>query len=133
MELKHILDAVPFCADTLEEANKIQAAAAEVGFDWNNIEDVILKINEEIHEFKENADNSDREKMIDEMGDVLMAVVNLSRFTGIEPGLALRRTINKFRKRFAAVEDELFTRGKTASSSTLEEMDAIWNNIKKNK
>jgi len=130
MSAKHLLDNIPFCSDTLEEANRIQASAAEVGFDWTKIEDVIEKINEEISEFKVDADNADLEKMTDEMGDILMAVVNLARFTNIHPAIALRRTIDKFRIRFAAVENELYKRGKTPETSTLEEMDSIWNNSK---
>ncbi len=127
----HLLEEVPKNLPPLEQAYRIQALAADVGFDWTKIEDVIIKINEEIGEFKVNVDNSDFEKMTDEMGDILMAVVNLARFTNINPADALSRTLEKFRFRFAAVEDELFRRGKTPSESTLEEMDQIWNESKK--
>ncbi|MBP7653462.1 hypothetical protein KA977_08570 [Candidatus Dependentiae bacterium] len=128
---KHILDEIPLDIAPLEQAYRIQGRAAEVGFDWTNIDDVISKIKEEIGEFKVDSDNNDYEKMTDEMGDILMAVVNLARFTGINPAEALNRTIKKFRVRFAAVEDELYKRGKKAENSTLEEMDAIWNESKK--
>ena len=131
MNNEHILDEIPVNMPPLEQAYKIQGRAAEVGFDWTNVDDVISKIKEEIGEFKINSDNNDYEKMVDEMGDIIMAVVNLARFTNIHPSVALNRTINKFRIRFAAVENELYKRGKKPENSTLEEMDAIWNESKK--
>ena len=73
----------------------------------------------------------DSEKIKDEMGDVLFSLVNLSRFLGISPEDALRMTISKFETRFAQVEKELKKRGKSFTDSTLEEMDEIWNLVKK--
>jgi len=130
---KHLLDAVSKDLAPLEEAYQLQAIAATVGFDWTTAEDVVKKINEEIAEFMVDYQTADKEKMIDEMGDILMAVVNLARFTDINPAIALKRTITKFRQRFALVEQELWRRGKEPQTSTLEEMDNIWNEIKKNK
>ena len=77
--------------------------------------------------------SKDSERIQDEIGDVLFSVVNLSRFLEIDPESSLRHTIRKFESRFKKVEEELELRGSEMKSSTLEEMDKIWNKIKKEK
>jgi uncharacterized protein YabN with tetrapyrrole methylase and pyrophosphatase domain len=131
MSLKHILNDIPGEMAPLEQAYLIQEKAAEVGFDWTCMREVVEKIKEELDEFVEEADKNDVENMTSEMGDVLMAVVNLARFTSIKPSTALKKTITKFRVRFGVVEEELHKRGKSPENSTLEEMDSIWNESKK--
>ena len=92
---------------------------------------VLDKIDEEIAELKEAVALKDPENIKDEMGDVLFSLVNLSRFLDINPEDALRKTISKFETRFSQVEKELKKRGKSLTDSTLEEMDEIWNVVKK--
>ena len=89
------------------------------------------KIDEEVAELKEAVALKDHENIKDEMGDVLFSLVNLSRFLNINPEEALRMTISKFETRFAQVEKELKKRGKNLTDSTLDEMDKIWNIVKK--
>jgi len=102
-----------------------------VGFDWKDIQLVWDKVEEELEELREVVAEKDPERIKDEMGDVLFSLVNLSRFLDISAEDALRMTISKFEHRFAKVEKELKKRGKEFSDSNLEEMDEIWNEVKK--
>jgi MazG family protein len=122
---------VPKKLPALTRARRIQEKAANVGFDWKEIQPVWDKVEEELTELKEVVAEKDPEKIKDEMGDVLFSLVNLSRFLDISPEDALRMTISKFENRFAKVEKELKKRGKGFSDSSLEEMDSIWNSVKK--
>ena len=129
---ENLLDGVPKKLPALTRARRIQEKAANVGFDWKEIQPVWDKVEEELTELKEVVAEKDPEKIKDEMGDVLFSLVNLSRFFEISPEDALRMTISKFETRFAKVEKELKKRGKDFSDSNLEEMDEIWNSVKKN-
>ncbi len=102
-----------------------------MGFDWKDIQPVWDKVEEELEELREVVAEKDPERIKDEMGDVLFSLVNLSRFLDISAEDALRMTISKFEHRFAKVEKELKKRGKEFSDSNLEEMDEIWNEVKK--
>ena len=128
---KNLLDGVPKKLPALTRARRIQEKAANVGFDWKEIQPVWGKVEEELEELKEVVAEKDPEKIKDEMGDVLFSLVNLARFLEISPEDALRMTISKFENRFAKVEKELKRRGKDFSDSSLEEMDSIWNSVKK--
>jgi tetrapyrrole methylase family protein/MazG family protein len=128
---KNLLDGVPKNLPALTRARRIQEKAANVGFDWKDIQPVWEKVEEELKELKVEIRKNDPEKVKDEMGDVLFSLVNLSRFLDISPEDALRMTISKFEMRFAKVEKELKKKGKDFSDSSLEEMDGIWNDIKK--
>jgi len=128
-----LLDGVPKNLPALNRARRIQEKAANVGFDWKDIQPVWDKVGEELNELKEVVAEKDPERIKDEMGDVLFSLVNLSRFLDISPEDALRMTISKFEVRFAKVEKELKRRGKDFSDSNLEEMDEIWNNVKNEK
>ncbi len=127
----NVLDGVPKNLPALLRARRIQEKAANVGFDWSELSPVIDKVDEEIGELKEAVVLKDTKNIKDEMGDVLFSLVNLSRFLKINPEDALRMTITKFETRFAQVEKELKKRGKNLTDSTLEEMDEIWNVVKK--
>ena len=127
----NILDGVPKNLPALIRARRIQEKAANVGFDWEELPPVLDKVDEEMTELKGAVALKDPENIKDEMGDVLFSLVNLSRFLDINPEDALRKTILKFETRFAQVEKELKKRGKSLTDSTLEEMDEIWNLIKK--
>jgi len=127
----NVLDGVPKNLPALIRARRIQEKAANVGFDWDELPPVLDKVDEEMTELKEAVELKDPENIKDEMGDVLFSLVNLSRFLDINPEDALRKTISKFETRFSQVEKELKKRGKSLTDSTLEEMDEIWNLIKK--
>ena len=122
---------VPKKLPALLRARRIQEKAANVGFDWDELSPVLDKIDEEVAELKEAVESKNPENIKDEMGDVLFSLVNLSRFLDINPEDALRMTISKFETRFSQVEQELKKRGKSLTDSTLEEMDEIWNLVKK--
>ena len=125
------LDGVPVSLPALTRAQRLQEKASYAGFDWEKTEQVWGKINEEIQELKEAQSNGIKTHVEEEIGDVLFSFVNLARFLNISAESALRKTNRKFTTRFKAVEDELKSRGKTVEDSNLEEMDSIWNEVKK--
>ena len=128
---KSRLDGVPETLPALTRAQRLQEKASYTGFDWENIEQVWGKINEEIQELKEAQTDGIKKHIEEEIGDVILSIVNLARFLNISAEFALRKTNKKFTTRFKAVEDELKNRGKTVEDSNLEEMDTIWNEVKK--
>ena len=128
-----VIDGVPISLPALTRARRIQEKASSVGFDWKELSPVWKKVNEEIAELQEVLNSKNSERIQDEIGDVLFSVVNLSRFLEIDPESSLRHTIRKFESRFKKVEEELDSRGSQMKSSTLEEMDKIWNKVKKEK
>ncbi len=125
-----ILDDVPLVFPALIEANKLTKKAAKVGFDWENAEQIFDKLTEETEELK-SAISAD-ENIEEEIGDLLFVAVNLARKFDVEPETALKKTNRKFRRRFEFIETELKKRGKSLEKSTLEEMDALWNEAKEN-
>ena len=129
---KSRLDGVPKTLPALIRAQRLQQKASYAGFDWDKVEQVWDKIHEEILELKEAQSNNEKEHIAEEIGDVLFSVVNLARFLDIPAEDALRRTNKKFTDRFSQVEAELKKRGKMVEDSSLEEMDAIWNEAKQN-
>jgi len=129
---KSRLDGVPKTLPALIRAQRLQQKASYAGFDWDKVEQVWDKIHEEILELKEAQSNNTKEHIAEEIGDVLFSVVNLARFLDIPAEDALRRTNKKFTDRFSQVEAELKKRGKMVEDSSLEEMDAIWNEAKQN-
>ncbi|MEX0310564.1 MAG: nucleoside triphosphate pyrophosphohydrolase [Tateyamaria sp.] len=125
------LDGVAMNLPALLRAVKLQKRAARVGFDWPETTQVLDKIIEEAAELVEARDPMGHEGTVDEMGDLLFVVANLARHLGVDPEEALRRTNAKFTRRFNAVEAALAANGKRPQDSTLEEMDALWDAIKK--
>lgn len=125
-----VLDGVPRHLPALLRAERIQKKVARVGFDWDNLDEVAKKTREEVEELIEVLDSDDRERMIDELGDVLFSIVNLARFVGLPPEEALTQTNRKFINRFRYIEQQLEARGQSPESSTLEEMDALWEESK---
>ncbi|MAS95943.1 MAG: nucleoside triphosphate pyrophosphohydrolase [Verrucomicrobiales bacterium] len=111
-------------------AQKIQKKAAKVGFDWPDTAPVLEKIEEELEEVRSAQLSGDDSDVAEEIGDLLFAVVNLARKSGFEAELLLHQANRKFVNRFQKVEDVLRKQGQEMSNSTLEEMDAVWNNIK---
>ena len=115
----------------LTQAQKLGEAAARIGFDWPDLAGVLDKFEEELQEFKEALTESDPVHQEEELGDLLFCLVNVARFLRIDSEGALRRTIHKFIKRFHMVERALIKQGKTPETASLEEMDAIWEEVKK--
>jgi ATP diphosphatase len=123
------LAGVALALPALKRAEKLQARAARVGFDWPDAEPVLLKIAEEAREVWE-AREEGPDRVEEEVGDLLFVAANLARHLGVDPEAALRRANAKFERRFATVEDRLRERGRRPEDSTLEEMDAIWDEVR---
>jgi len=102
----------------------------KVGFDWKNREDVWKKVEEETAELHHAIESKNDDHVEDEFGDLLFSLVNYARFVGVNPEVALRRTIDKFITRFNYIESKFKEQGKEISNSTLEEMDVLWNEAK---
>ncbi|WP_367916068.1 nucleoside triphosphate pyrophosphohydrolase [Leadbetterella sp. DM7] len=128
---KSVLGGVPASLPALVKAMRIQEKARGVGFDWEETAQVWEKVEEEISEFKEKAENGTPEEKEDEFGDVLFSLVNYARFAGINPETALERTNRKFIKRFTYLEGKARETGRNLSEMTLAEMDVFWNEAKK--
>lgn len=125
-----VLRDIPNNLPALMRSYKVQQKAASVGFDWDDVKCVFDKIDEEIGELKEAYKSGDDEKINEELGDALFAVVNLSRFVRIHPELALTNTINKFINRFEYIEKNATKQGKKIDDMTLKEMDELWEQSK---
>jgi MazG family protein len=125
-----VLDGIATALPALSRAEKLQRRASRVGFDWGAPEPILDKIAEEIGELGAELPTADKDKIADELGDVLFAVVNLARHLEIDPEVALRGTNAKFERRFKYIERMLLAKGKSPEDSTLEEMDALWNEAK---
>lgn len=126
-ERKGTLDGVPSALPALIKAYRIQQKAASVGFDWEKAHDVLSKIKEEIEEFEQEVDVQNREKMEQEMGDVLFSLINCARKFGIDPENALEKTNKKFISRFNYIEDSC---SGNINRLTLQEMDELWQKAK---
>ncbi len=126
-----LLDDLPLALPALERAQRISKRVSRVGFDWPSIEGVWQKVDEELAELRQAAQKSSRKAVEDELGDLLFTLVNLARFKDVSAEEALRKANRRFMKRFRQVELELSRRGKTANESTIEEMDLIWNEAKR--
>ena len=125
-----ILEGVPKAMSSLLRAHRLQKRAAGAGFDWEKTEDVIKKLDEEIAEFKEALATKNRDEVEDELGDIFFMLVNISRFIGVNPEDAHRKTISKFIHRFRHIEKGAATQGRKLSDMTLEEMDRLWDEAK---
>ncbi|MGI5874134.1 MAG: nucleoside triphosphate pyrophosphohydrolase [Bacillota bacterium] len=121
---------IPATFPALYRAEKVQKKAADVGFDWDESDEVKEKVLEEIGEVREAAAKGDKAAVQDEIGDLLFAVVNWSRFFRVDAEEALRESTEKFRRRFYAMEDRIAADGKDLSAMSLAEMDRYWEEIK---
>lgn len=128
---KTLLSGVPTSLPSLIKAYRIQDKARNVGFDWENKEDVWDKVKEEIQEYQTEIDNMDKEKATDEFGDLMFSLINAARLYNIDPDNALERTNQKFIRRFNYVEQQTIQQGCNLKDMTLQEMDNLWNEAKK--
>ena len=125
-----ILDGIPEMLPSLLYARKIQSVVSRVGFDWKDPSGVIEKIREEADELLQAMRSGNREQVEEETGDLLFSIVNLARFNNTDPEAALRKTNQKFIKRFHEIEKQARERGIHLEDMTLEEMDSIWEKAK---
>ncbi|MDP7559662.1 MAG: nucleoside triphosphate pyrophosphohydrolase [Planctomycetota bacterium] len=125
-----VLGGIPRALPALQRARRTQERASRVGFDWEEAGEVAKKVKEEVDEFLEAHSSGDRPHAEEELGDILFALVNLSRFMKICPEEALRKTIGKFEKRFHYIEEELEKQDKSPRTASLEEMDQLWEKAK---
>jgi tetrapyrrole methylase family protein/MazG family protein len=126
-----ILEGVPKELPALLRAHRLQARASRVGFDWERPEDVLAKLDEEVAEFKDAVNRKEKSGIEDELGDILFVIVNISRFIGVNPEDALRKTISKFISRFRHIEMAAADTGRKLSDLSLAEMDVLWDEAKK--
>ena len=127
-----VLAGVPDGLPPLLKANRIQSKAAHVGFDWpkGSAAPLFAKLDEEINELKEAAEENDPKHLADELGDVLFMTVNLARRLGVDPDAALNGVCEKFKKRFEFMENCALNENKNLSDYTLEQLDKFWNEAK---
>ena len=123
-----VLDGIPHSLPALLRAKRVQERAAAIGFDWDDVDDVFAKVEEEIQEVRESHRSGDREAAVAELGDLLFAVVNLLRFLNRNPEETLVGTIKKFERRFRLVEKAMNEEGRRMS---LAEMDEVWERAKR--
>jgi tetrapyrrole methylase family protein/MazG family protein len=126
-----ILDGIPKALPALLRARRLQDRAAGVGFDWERAGDVFKKLDEELGEFKDALEAKKQDEIEDELGDIFFMLVNISRFIGVNPEDALRRTISKFIHRFRHIEMKAAEQGRKLSEMTLSEMDRLWDEAKR--
>lgn len=128
-----LLNDVPVVLPGLTQAVKLQKKAAKVGFDWPDTSLVIDKLNEEMLELSQEVTKEPRDtsKIEDELGDILFVYANLARHLGVDPEAAIRRTNQKFRRRFGRIEELLSTEGKAFDDMDLDGLDQLWDQAKK--
>lgn len=126
---EHLLDGIPKSLPALLRGHKMQEKAARVGFDWDSVNGAWEKLDEEIREFRE---AETPEHRIEEMGDVFFALVNVARMQGIEAEEAMQLANDKFSRRFGFVEEQVKKSGKQWDGFSLDELDAFWNEAKRN-
>jgi len=126
-----LLSGVKAGQPALARAMELQRKASTVGFDWNDPRAVLHKIREEADEIEAALDGGDAGKLAEETGDLLFALVNLARHVGADPEMALRGTNAKFERRFAYIERALAARDRSLEDASLAEMDALWNEAKR--
>lgn len=125
------LAGVPPMLPALLRAAKIAGRAARVGFDWPDVSGVVAKVHEEIDEFTVELEKGDKDRMQDELGDVLFSLASLARRLDLDPEACLRQACDKFTRRFEAVESKLALQGLSMQDRPLEELDKLWQDVKR--
>lgn len=133
-----LLDGVSSKAPALMEAHQLSTKAARVGFDWKRVEDIFAKLEEEVVELRSaikthatSNSEADHALVREEIGDLLFAATNIARHLQVEPEAALKLTSRKFRRRFGYIEDKLRERGQTLDQVSLDEMETLWQEAKR--
>ena len=133
-EQRSLLEGIPSKLPAIHEAHQISSRAARVGFDWPDVDGIFDKLQEEVRELKEVISTGDderrRERLEDEIGDMLFVIVNIARYLKIDSESALKRANRKFKSRFQYMESELARQGKSLEQTSLEEMEALWQKAK---
>lgn len=129
---KAVLSGVPSALPSLIKAYRIQDKARNVGFDWEDRQDVWQKVHEELAELEAELNGGDKQHSTEELGDFLFSVINAARLYKLNPDNALELTNHKFIRRFNYIEQHSIRAGKPLTEMTLEEMDALWNEAKEN-
>ncbi len=130
---RSVLSGVPKALPAVIKATRLQEKSKQVGFEWDNMADVWKKVQEEMDELQEAVKSQDQDHIEEEFGDLLFSLVNYARFLHVDAENALSRTNQKFIRRFTAMEDIARERGVHLNDLSLAEMDALWNEIKKQK
>ncbi len=125
-----ILDGVPKTLPALARAMDISKRAAKAGFEWPDLDAVVEKLDEEVHELKQELKEGDRERAAEEIGDLLFTIVNVARWMKVDPEDALRAMTRRFAARFRRIEDAARESGRPLEAMTLQEMDALWDQAK---
>ena len=128
---RSIFEGVSPGLSSLSLAYCLTEKASSVGFDWPDVKGILKKLDEEMKELREALSLQKRDRIREEIGDLLFVIVNIARFLKIDPEAALRRTIEKFTSRFQYIERSLRKKGKTLQESNLLEMDRLWREAKK--
>lgn len=128
---KEVLESVSKALPALMRSEKVQHKAAKVGFDWPDVSGALEKVEEELQELKAAAAEQNSANIQEELGDLLFSVVNVSRFLHTDPEEALTRSCDKFIERFGKVEELAASRGLDMKAASLEELDSIWDEVKK--
>jgi len=129
-ETHHLLEGVTRSMPALLGAQKMTANASKIGFDWQNTDDVLAKVEEELDELKTALQSGHHGKIKEEMGDLFLSLVNVCRFIDVNAEDALKATMKKFTERFQYIEDKLAKKGETTMDAAPEEMDNLWNEQK---
>ncbi len=127
---KSVLSGVPRALPALLRAYRVQEKAARFGFDWAKVDDIVVKLDEEIDELKVEVAEKNRDGIEEELGDLLFSVVNIARFLKIDPEMVLNRITDKFKRRFEYIEERLAESDRTVADADLAEMDRLWNESK---
>jgi XTP/dITP diphosphohydrolase len=130
---RSVLGGVPKSLPATVKAMRLQEKAKQVGFEWENKDQVWEKVEEEIKELKEVVDTDQQARVEDEMGDVMFSLINYARFLQVDAENALELTNKKFIHRFTQMEQQAFKEGKDLTNMSLSEMDDIWNSVKQHK
>ena len=125
-----ILDGVPKTLPALARAMEISKRAVKAGFEWPNLDAVVEKLQEEVGELKDELRQGDRERIAEEIGDVLFTIVNVARWMKVDPEDALRAMTKRFADRFKQIEEAARAGGRPLQEMTLQEMDAVWDRAK---
>ncbi len=128
---KSVVDGIPRHLPALSKAHKLQKKVRKVGFDWENIDDVLQKVEEELQELRDAIKEKDKEHITEELGDLLFSVVNVSRFVDVQPEQALHGTVKKFMNRFRDIESILENENRTVQDASFQELDSLWDEVKK--